>query len=516
MNDRQSNVTGDAGDAVMRPDDRAAPDARVAEAHPDPGGLAEMVKIAAPTVATMTSFTVMQFVDKLMVSRIDAGVGGDPALFLTAQGNGGIASFVPISIIMGLVTVINTFVSQSLGAKRPERGSAYAWNGLWLGTLGWLVLLLPAAALMPLVMRGLVGAEVENPERVATLSAQYAQILLVGGVITIATKALSNYFFGMHKPMVVLAAALLGNAVNIGANYVLIFGHFGVPAMGVTGAALGTLIGTAFELIIPFAIFLSPSWNRRYATRSQWRPSTKFLRDLFRVGWPGGAMFGNELICFAIFLIVLIGRFGEDHSMVGFITLQYMHLSFMPAVGISVAITATVGKCMGMGRPDLAARRAWMGTALACAYMGVCAVAFVVFRGDLIEVFVPDETPPEKVALWVELGGPIMIAAAAFQVFDALAVSLSGGLRGAGDTVWPGVATIVLSWTCIVGLGWGMAVVFPEMGSLGPWIGCAVYISVLGLALLWRFLQGKWKSIRLVDHEEPDLTAAGYTSDGLV
>ena len=136
---------------------------------------------------------------------------------------------------------------------------------------------------------------------------------------------------------------------------------------------------------------------------------------------------------------------GCFHSTVGWIALQYMHLSFMPAVGISIAAQAMVGKAMGSKRPDIAVARTMLALKITVGYMGLCALCFVLFREQLIEIFINEGTPPEERARLIEIGVVIMIAAAVFQVFDAVAITLAGALRGAGDTVWPGVATIVLS-----------------------------------------------------------------------
>lgn len=105
-----------------------------------------------------------------------------------------------------------------------------------------------------------------------------------------------------------------------------------------------------------------------------------------------------------------------------------------------------------------------------------------------------------------------MIAAAVFQLFDAIAITMSGALRGAGDTVWPGVVTIVLSWVCIVGGGHLAIALVPHWGSMGPWVGASAYIILLGVFLLARFLAGNWKRIDLLSRSasagEPDLAAA--------
>jgi MATE family multidrug resistance protein len=204
-------------------------------------------------------------------------------------------------------------------------------------------------------------------------------------------------------------------------------------------------------------------------------------------------MFGNEMACWALFTVVLVGVYGAVHTTAGYIALQWMHMSFMPAVGLSVAVTAMVGRCMGAGRPDLAARRTWLGLSVTFTYMGVCALLFVLLREPMIRLFVPDGMDPGTLADLVRIGGLVMIAAAAFQVFDAVGITLAGALRGAGDTVWPGVVTVILSWSCIVGGGVAMNKWFPGLESLGPWSAASAYIILLGLAFLARFLGGGWK-----------------------
>src|SRR5258705_8146396 len=101
------------------------------------------------------------------------------------------------------------------------------------------------------------------------------------------------------------------------------------------------------------------------------------MRDIARIGWPGALMFGSEMICWGYFTVKLAARAGPEHNTATWIALRYMHMSFMPALGISFAMTAIVGKCMGMRRPDLAARRAWMGIGLTMTYMGLCALSWV-------------------------------------------------------------------------------------------------------------------------------------------
>lgn len=480
--------------------------------------LRAMLVVAAPTVVTMTSYTVMQFIDGLMVARI-----GPDRVYIAAQGNGGMVVWLAMSIALGLMTVVNTWVAQNLGAGRPERGAAYGWTALWLSG-GFALAMLPMAAILPAAFSGM-----GHPPELVEMETTYARILISGAFFTMAARGIAHYFYGMHMPMTVMVAALVGNIVNIIGNALLIFGAEGppesvpfagvfqavaaaldLPAMGVGGAALGTVIGSGVELSIPLVLFLSPRMHARFHTRTPWRPAWGPFRDVLRLGWPGALMFVNEMICWGALMVWLVPMAGEAagedpvlHNTAGWIALRYMHVSFMPAVGLSIAVTAIVGRCMGMARPDLAARRAMLGLGIAIAYMSACALAFILFREPMIRVFTPVDISPESLDRLIEIGGAIMVAAAVFQLFDAVAIIMSGALRGAGDTVWPGVVTVILSWGCIV-LGGRLVIEFaPGLGSLGPWLGGAAYIILLGIALFARFLGGKWRSIGLIAPPAP-------------
>ena len=164
-------------------------------------------------------------------------------------------------------------------------------------------------------------------------------------------------------------------------------------------AAWGTVIGTAFELVIPLVIFLSSRFAREFGTRAAWRVSKRHIADIFRIGWPGALMFANEMACWTYLMVALIPKAADAAGQspvlantAGWIGLRYMHLSFMPTVGLSIAITAIVGKCMGMNRPELAASRTWLAFRLGLAYMGLCGVGFFIFREPLVDLFVSNDT----------------------------------------------------------------------------------------------------------------------------
>lgn len=476
-----------------------------ADAHP----VREVWSIAWPTVLTMASYTVMQFVDAVMVAQVGP-------LEVGAQGNGGVWSWAIIFSVVGVLSVVNTFVSQAVGAGRPHEVARYGWAGLWLGLAAWAIVILPAGLLVPKAF-ALMG----HSPRTTELESAYAQILLLGGFVIVVGKAMSNFFFGIQRPRVITVAAIAGNVVNVALNWALIFGEQGIPAwgvpgvpgvrpMGVAGAALATVIGTAVEASIPLALYLGRRMDAEFGIRRWWRPDLDAARDLVRLGAPAAMQQGSEIMTWAIFMSVLVGTFGDVALAAGWATLRYMHLSFMPAVGFGIAATSLVGRHMGAGRPDLAASRARVALAIAVAYMGLWGVLMLVFREPMVAVFANGtNTPPEVAAETVAIGSTLMVAAAFFQVFDAVGIVLIGALRGAGDTLWPGVMTIILSWSVIVGGGWALVRFAPGLGPLGPWIAASAYIALFAGILLWRWRRGAWRSIRVLETPEEEAARLG-------
>ncbi len=456
--------------------------------------------LAWPTVITMTSYTLMQFVDSLMVAQVGMAE-------LAAQGNGGVWSWAPTSFLVGVVTLVNTYVSQSLGAGRAHDAAKYGWSGLWIALLSWVLVMLPLAFIgVPALFTAMDHAP--NVERMET---QYAAILLGGGIVTLGAKAMSNFFFGIHRPKVVTLAAIAGNVVNVLANFVLIYGESGLPtlglpgipgthAYGVPGAAVATLLGTAVEFLIPFAVFLGPRLHAELGTRTEWRPCWRMVSGLVRTGIPSGLQFSNEMVCWAIFMSVLVGRFGTDHLAAGWSVLRFMHMSFMPAVGFSIATASLVGRAIGAKRPDDAVRYTHAAVTIALAWMTVWGITMYLFRAPMVGMFAGGaQSTPEEVARVISIGSTLMICAAVFQTFDALGIVYSGALRGAGDTLVPGVVTVVLSWGIIVAGGWALVVWMPEWESVGPWVGATAYIILSGIFMAWRFERGPWRAITLLD-----------------
>jgi multidrug resistance protein, MATE family len=199
-------------------------------------------------------------------------------------------------------------------------------------------------------------------------------------------------------------------------------------------------------------------------------------------------------------IVLLVGRFGKEQLAASNIAIQYMMISFMPALGLAQALTALVGRYIGEGRVELAIQRVHEALFLATCYMALMCVTYVTFRAPFITFFNTDPVV-------IHVGSNILLCAAAFQIFDGMGITFAGALRGAGDTHWTAGITVMLLLGVFAPLSLG-SVAFTSLESLGPWLAGTVNVILLGLALWWRFARGKWQEINIFATAEDRKTVA--------
>ncbi len=196
------------------------------------------------------------------------------------------------------------------------------------------------------------------------------------------------------------------------------------------------------------------------------------------------------MLAWSLFVTWVLAQFGTVAMAANTFMFRYMVVSFMPAFGCATAVTALVGRYIGMGRPDIAEQRANLGFLVTAAYMLGCGLLFFLGRHQLIAVFSND---PEV----QRVGATLLSFAAVYQFFDALYIVYNGALRGAGDTLVPAVATGVLCWGITVFGGYAIARMLPQLGPAGPWMVATIYGVILGVFMYSRFRAGGWKKIHL-------------------
>jgi MATE family multidrug resistance protein len=444
----------------------------------DETSLKYMLKLSAPMVISTISFTVMQFVDRFMVSRLGTN---ELAAVLPA----GFVSFIPGAFAIGVGTAVTTFVSQCLGRGERRDCSNYCWQAIYVGLVYFVFVIAVFWPTAPFIFR-MMGHE----QAVAELEVIYLRIMLYSEFLAVFVWASSQFFIGIHRPIITMWAALCAQVVNVAANYVLIFGKFGFPALGIAGAAWGTFIGIAIGAVIRMAVFLGGDVNSEFKSRQVARLDFGRILDLLKVGVPAGFELMLNVALWGTVLFWLVGGFGKEAMAATSAVLACTNVSVMPIVGLKIALSAAAGKVIGEGRKDAAVKQTQVCLRLSLVYVGLIGVCFFVFRDAIMTFWSSDD----KV---IETGAEILILAVVYQIFQVVRTVYSGSLRGAGDTLWPAAAS-ALAAVVILGLGGKFVVEFlPFLGVFGPWVAATVSIIAVALANRWRFKSNSWKRIDL-------------------
>lgn len=439
--------------------------------------LRKLLVLAGPTVGAKLSHMALGFTDFVLVSRMgtEATAAISPSTLMV---------FIVLCLGMGCVTSVQTFVAQSLGRGEPRRGPAYVWQALYVG----LVFL---ALTAPLIwFQRTFWTWVGHPPAVREMEIAFCSIAFWSMGLAIMSVGLEGFFNGIQKPKVELASILVAIVFNALAGYALIFGKFGLPQMGVAGAAVATVIAWGIRVIMMMAVFLSQRIHDEYGTRDSWRFEPARLKEILTLGGPIGLQWFLDVASWWVFLTLMMARFGTATMAAANIALQLMHLSFMPAVGLGVAVNSLVGHAIGARRHDLAKRHARAGLIVMMTYMISAGLVYWLGRNWLMGLLSSDPTV-------IAAGAGILIWAAVFQAFDAMSINYVFALRGAGDTKWPSMLVIFHCWVTFILGGYIVMRLLPGMGIHGPWMMCTLYIILIGVSLRRRFLRGEWQKIEL-------------------
>lgn len=443
----------------------------------------QLLRLALPIIGMMVSRMLMGFIDFVMVSQLgtQAQAAISPATVFV---------FALACLGMGVANSVQTFVSQADGRGEPHQAGPYAWQSLYIaaicGLLTW-----PVASTTE-VWFGWVARIANHEPAVAALEIRYIRIALWSVPLAVLSIGLNGFFMGIQKPRVGLIAVVVSLLVNVAGNYVLIYGKLGFPQMGIAGAAVATVIGWLVRDLVLVAAMLLPAFDQRYNTRRSMAWSSAKLAGLLRIGGPTAVQWILDMGSWVVFMAMIMPPYGTDAMAATNVAIQYMHLSFMPAIGIGIAVCSQVGFAIGKNDFDKAVGRTRVAMRLNGLYMGAIGLLFVLARGPLMRLLSDDPAV-------IDAGTWVLIGAAIFQVFDAMGITYMNALRGAGDTRWPAVVVALCCWVIFIGGGLTIGRLLPQFGLLGPWAMCAAYIIVLGLLLRWRWRVGSWRNIRLFD-----------------
>ncbi|MFN3200178.1 MAG: MATE family efflux transporter [Bradymonadia bacterium] len=414
------------------------------------GGAHEVSQLAWPLAVGLISYTLMGVTDTLLMAQ----VGTVP---LAGVGLGFIFSLSAVAFFRGLVSGVQSVVAGAFGDDNTQRvreaGSASVLIGVISGVLAslllWLLLpVLPAMA---------------DGEGVADVAFDYASIRVYGLPFAVVGFSLVAALQGLGDTRTRMWVSLAGNVVNIVLDLILIFGWGPIPPMGAEGAAWATVIGSG----VMMALY---AWRFRARFGPWIRPTRAVIQDTIALGLPSGGQAVLEMSAFSVVQII-VAHAGAAHLAASQIALNIISLSFLPGFGIGEAGGVLVSRYLGASRRPVAMRAISSARSLALGVMGIMALIFL-FGGHFIVSQFSDD--PEVVSIAADL----LILAAAFQIFDALAMVHLCALRGAGDTRFTLALASSVSWGITVPLTWALAL-WMGWGAPGAWLGLTLEFVVV-------------------------------------
>lgn len=442
-----------------------------------------ILRLAVPLILSMTGVLLMQLCDGLFLSWYSADA-------IAAVGPASMAALILSSIVMGAAGYTSTLTAHYYGAGQHDRIGPAVWQGVYFAVLSGCI----GAALAPL---GALGFDlVGHTAPVREYEKTYFSIICYGMPISLLATALSGFFSGRGSNMTLMAIQLTGLGVNVVLDYGMIWGRWGLPALGVAGAAWATVVSQALVSVLLVVRFLRPRHRQRYATWRGLAYDAEMMARLVRFGLPGGLRFSTEVAAWTVFL-VFVGRIGTPELAATSIAWRINGAAFFPIIGLSEAIRTLVGQAQGRRAPHESVRITIQGLLIAEAWMLATAAAFVLMPRSLYGLFeTAGGAGPAGFATVADTGVVLLRFVAVYCLLDGFNVVLMGMLQAAGDTRWTLWVSLLAHGLFLVAL---LVCDLLRLGLYAEWTAATVFVMAVALVWLWRFLAGAWQHIRVIE-----------------
>ena len=432
-------------------------------------------KLAAPVMLGMLGHTFVSFVDNIMVGQL-----GTAELAAVSLGNS--FMFIAMSIGIGFSTAITPLIAEADSSNNLEQARSTYKNGLFLCTTLGILLFFLVFFSKPLMYL------MQQPTEVVELAIPYLDLVAFSLIPLVIFQAIKQFSDGMSMTKYPMYATLLANIVNIGLNYLLIFGKFGFPEMGIVGAAYGTLISRVIMVIYLWALLRYKKRSARIVKNIKiFVLDVLMIKRIVNLGSLSAMQMFFEVAIFTA-AIWLSGLLGKNPQAANQIALNLSSMTFMVAMGLSVASMIRVGNQKGLQNFKELRRIAFsiflLGTLLATFF----AILFFIFHKSLPSIYVDldDAANYADNMEVISIASKLLLAAVFFQISDSIQVVVLGALRGLQDVKIPTILTFVSYW--VVGFPVSYFLGKVEMyGSFGIWLGLLAGLTTASILLYIRF-----------------------------
>jgi len=446
------------------------------------GGIVELLAIAFPMIISTACDGVMTFTDRLFLSRLG------PEQMNAAMG-GGVTMQLMIFFFIGLTGYTTALVAQYYGSGQKKMATVAAFQAFLIAIIAYPIVL----ACIPLAQHYFNFMNV--PPVQMQYQTQYFNIVIYGALAGILRNCLSCYFSGIGRTRIVMIANLAAMVINVGLDYIMIFGKLGFDPMGIRGAAFATVIGGVSGLLILIMAYLGKKNRHEFGITGSFRYDPKVMRKLLYFGYPAGLELFMNFLAFSS-LIFLFHSHGNVVATATTIMFNWDLVSFIPLLGIEIGVTSLVGRYMGAGDPQTAHRAAMSGIATGLFYSVVILFLFLLIPGKLVMMFRP-EVPADIFNQAIPIATSMIRIASIYVLVEAVMIAIVGALRGAGDTHFTMLISVASHWTMLPVVYIIMNVL--DMSAIAGWVGLIIFFLLFCTVLVWRYRSGKWQRIKVVE-----------------
>lgn len=437
----------------------------------------EILKLSWPLALGMINNGILHFTDRAFIAR-------ESMAGLEASMSASMLALVILCFFQSVVSYSGTFVAQFIGAK-DKRGATMSYHaGLWIAVFS------AFAALLMIPLGTFILERFSNGAEIFALQKTYYSVCTAGGFFLFAQMAVQGFFTGIGNTRVIFVINIIGNLVNVVLDYVLIFGKFGFPHLGLAGAAYATVFATAVQWAI-----LTIAAHRevdKIAPHRLCKEIRSLIVKILKFGLPSGAYSFLNLISFTIFVFIL-GLVGHVEAAVSNACFTVNYLLFAPMEGFAQGAATLVGQSQGARDSEKAAKYAVKTLVLGLSLAAVLSILTLVFHRPILAMFAPEDV--EIAAKFQELGLTLLLLMTAWQLFDAADIIIGGALKGAGDTKFVFYWMLFCSFVLWLPLVFVVRMISNTMPAL--WSTMIVFVVIICIGSVIRFKKGKWKSISL-------------------
>ncbi|MCG8651084.1 MAG: MATE family efflux transporter [Pirellulales bacterium] len=440
----------------------------------------EVLRIALPLMVSAGTFSLVLFADRTLLLKYDG-------TSMSASMAGGNLFWVLLCVPVGIASMTGATVSQYVGADQRQRIGRFLWQSIWM-SLMTIPFFVGCALIAPWLFRS-----AGQPEALVPLEATYMRFLLIGGVGMVLETALSGFFSGTERTQIIMWTSLASGFLNLILDLLLIFGAGPIPALGVAGAAIASSSSFWFKFFCYAAFLFKPRFEPVYRIRGGFGFDFRILRSLLFFGFPTGLMNLTESGGFTV-IVLRIGRLGDIPLRATTMAINFNMVAFIPLVGVSIAASVLVGRHLLQNGPQRAARSVYAALLIGIIYSSLWLVAYLTLADQMMalyELSSDDSASDEAIAIAHGLLGFVAI----YVVLDATQLVVAGALRGAGDTWYVLLSGFTASLTTLlIGMIWE-----PQTHALHWWWWMVtLWVWLLASVMILRFLQGRWKKMRMV------------------